>query len=93
MARVDLGWAVEIIGHASVPLVGAMLGAVLLANLVIAFRWHLILAAETRSPGPSTLLKIVFVGVFFNQVLPTGVGGDAVRLALQQGRYRLGRRD
>jgi len=79
VTRVDLGWAVEIIGHASVPLVGAMLGAVLLANLVIAFRWHLILAAETKSPGPSTLLKIVFVGVFFNQVLPTGVGGDAVR--------------
>jgi hypothetical protein len=38
-----------------------------------------ILAAETKSPGPSTLLKIVFVGAFFNQVLPTGVGGDAVR--------------
>jgi glycosyltransferase 2 family protein len=25
------------------------------------------------------LLKIVFVGLFFNQLLPTGVGGDAVR--------------
>jgi uncharacterized membrane protein YbhN (UPF0104 family) len=51
----------------------------LLANLLVAFRWHVILAAETKSPGPSTLLKIVFVGLFFNQVLPTGVGGDAVR--------------
>jgi uncharacterized membrane protein YbhN (UPF0104 family) len=51
VTRVDLGWAVEIIGHASVPLVGAMLGAVLLANLLVAFRWHLILAAETKSPG------------------------------------------
>ncbi len=79
MTRVDLGRAIEIIGHASVPLVGAMLGAVLLANLLVAFRWHVILAAETKSPGPSTLLKIVFVGLFFNQVLPTGVGGDAVR--------------
>ena len=79
MTRVDLGRAVQIIGHASVPLVGAMLGAVLLANLLVAFRWHVILAAETKSPGPSTLLKIVLVGLFFNQVLPTGVGGDAVR--------------
>ena len=25
------------------------------------------------------MLKIVFVGLFFNQVLPTGIGGDAVR--------------
>jgi len=79
VTRVDFGRAIEIIGHASVPLVGAMFGAVFLTNLVMAFRWHLILAAETKSPGPGTLLKIVFVGVFFNQVLPTGVGGDAVR--------------
>jgi hypothetical protein len=35
VTRVDFGRAVEIIGHASVPLVGAMLGAVLLANLVM----------------------------------------------------------
>jgi glycosyltransferase 2 family protein len=37
------------------------------------------LAAESASPGSATLLKLVFVGLFFNQVLPTGVGGDAVR--------------
>jgi hypothetical protein len=79
VTRFDLARAIEIIGHASVPLVGAMLGAVLLASLIVAFRWHVILAAEAKSPGPRTLLKIVFVGLFFNQVLPTGVGGDAVR--------------
>src|SRR2546430_2092721 len=44
-----------------------------------ALRWHVVLAAETTSPGPWTLLKIVLVGLFFNQVLPSGVGGDAVR--------------
>jgi uncharacterized membrane protein YbhN (UPF0104 family) len=42
-------------------------------------RWHIVLASETTSPGPWTLLKIVLVGLFFNQVLPSGVGGDAVR--------------
>jgi len=36
-------------------------------------------AAETTSPGPWTLLKIVLVWLFFNQVLPSGFGGDAVR--------------
>jgi Lysylphosphatidylglycerol synthase TM region len=53
--------------------------ALLMAHFVVALRWHLILAAETPS-GPAVLLKIVWVGLFFNQVLPTGVGGDAVRV-------------
>jgi hypothetical protein len=50
-----------------------------MANLIVALRWHLVLSAATPSPGPAALLKIVFVGLFFNQMLPTGVGGDAVR--------------
>jgi len=33
---------------------------------------YFVLAAETTSPGPWTLLKIVLVGLFFNQVLPSG---------------------
>jgi glycosyltransferase 2 family protein len=66
-------------GRASLPLIAATFAALLAANLVVALRWHLILSAAVPSPGPATLLKIVFVGLFFNQVLPTGVGGDAVR--------------
>jgi uncharacterized membrane protein YbhN (UPF0104 family) len=77
--RVDLGRAAEIMGQASLPLLAATLVALLAANLVVALRWHVILSTEAPSPGPGTLLKIVFVGLFFNQVLPTGVGGDAVR--------------
>jgi uncharacterized membrane protein YbhN (UPF0104 family) len=77
--RVDLGRAAEIMGRASLPLLAAAIAAMMAANLVVALRWHVILSAEAPSPGPGTLLKIVFVGLFFNQVLPTGVGGDAVR--------------
>src|SRR5262245_28095379 len=53
--------------------------ALLATSPFSALRWHIVLAAETTSPGPWTLLKIVLVGLFFNQVLPSGVGGDAVR--------------
>jgi uncharacterized membrane protein YbhN (UPF0104 family) len=49
------------------------------ANLIVGSRWHLVLRAAAPSPGLVSLIKIVFVGLFFNQVLPTGVGGDAVR--------------
>jgi hypothetical protein len=44
-----------------------------------AVRWQVILAAEGSSPRLGDLIKLLFVGLFFNQVLPTGVGGDVVR--------------
>jgi hypothetical protein len=77
--RFDLGQAAELISHANVPLIAATLLALSLANFVVAWRWHLILSAEAPSPGSTALLKIMFVGLFFNQILPTGVGGDVVR--------------
>jgi uncharacterized membrane protein YbhN (UPF0104 family) len=77
--RFDLGRAVDLMGHASLPLVAAALAALLTANLLVALRWQLILSLASPSPGPAALLKIVFIGLFFNQLLPTGVGGDAVR--------------
>jgi hypothetical protein len=77
--RFDLGQAAELISHANVPLIAATLLVLSLANFVVAWRWHLILSAEAPSPGSTTLLKIMFVGLFFNQILPTGVGGDVVR--------------
>ena len=77
--RFDLGQAAELIRHANLPLIAATLVVFLIANFVVGWRWQFILSAEVPSPGSATLLKIVFVGLFFNQVLPTGVGGDAVR--------------
>ena len=71
--------AAQIIGHASLPLLAAALVTLLAGNLITGFRWHIILSSEAPSPGPGALLKIVLVGLFFNQVLPTGIGGDAVR--------------
>ena len=65
--------------HAAPLLLVAALVALLTGHLIVALRWHLILSAEAPSPGPGALVKLVLVGLFFNQVLPTGVGGDAVR--------------
>jgi uncharacterized membrane protein YbhN (UPF0104 family) len=78
--RIDLSRAVEIMGQAAPPLLAGAVVVLLAASAVVALRWHLILSAEAPSPGPAVLLKIVLVGMFFNQVLPTGVGGDAVRV-------------
>jgi uncharacterized membrane protein YbhN (UPF0104 family) len=79
VARLDLGRATALMLGASLPAIAATLAALSAANLAVARRWHLILSAAEPSPGPGALLKLVFVGLFFNQVLPTGIGGDAVR--------------
>jgi glycosyltransferase 2 family protein len=79
LASADLGRAKELIGHVSLPLLAAGTIALLTTSPFSALRWHVVLAAETTSPGPWPLLKIVLVGLFFNQVLPSGFGGDAVR--------------
>jgi uncharacterized membrane protein YbhN (UPF0104 family) len=77
--RVDLSRAAQIMSQAAPQFLATTLVVLLTANLAVALRWHLILSAQVPSPGVGTLLKIVLVGLFFNQVLPTGVGGDAVR--------------
>ncbi len=79
LARADLSHAKELVDHVSLPLLAAGATVFLATSPLSALRWHVVLAAETTSPGPWTLLKIVLVGLFFNQVLPSGVGGDAVR--------------
>jgi uncharacterized membrane protein YbhN (UPF0104 family) len=53
--------------------------ALVASTPINAARWHCILSARNESPGFRSLFLITLVGLFFNQVLPTGVGGDAVR--------------
>lgn len=57
----------------------AAFAAVFAAIAVSAWKWGLILAARGRPLPFVRLLRHYFVGLFFNNVLPTTVGGDAVR--------------
>lgn len=71
------GAALEIGGWGSILAVWLMQSAL---PFVQAERWRLI--AATLSPKPPFSLAIgnVYVGQFFNQVLPSAIGGDAVRV-------------
>ncbi|WP_180131138.1 lysylphosphatidylglycerol synthase transmembrane domain-containing protein [Rhodoferax sp. BLA1] len=52
---------------------------VLAAVLISAWKWGLILTTRGFALPYTRLLRHYFVGLFFNNVLPTTVGGDAVR--------------
>jgi uncharacterized membrane protein YbhN (UPF0104 family) len=78
-SRFDVTRTEEIASHASPLLLVEALATLLAVIPPNALRWQVILAAEGPSPGLGSLTKLLFVGLFFNQVLPTGIGGDAVR--------------
>jgi len=47
--------------------------------LLAALRWRMVLDGIGVALSFAGVLRIVFVGLFFNQVLPSSIGGDAVR--------------
>jgi glycosyltransferase 2 family protein len=53
-----------------------------LQNLLAAFRWWYILRRMNVRIRPGDALRFLYVSVFVNQVLPSSVGGDAVRMIL-----------
>ncbi len=77
--KVDLAKVWEIVRHAK----GGWLLAALLLHIfgywVSGKRWKVLLAAQGVKVPLSLTIKSYLVGTFFNQFLPTIVGGDVVR--------------
>jgi uncharacterized membrane protein YbhN (UPF0104 family) len=79
VSRVDLHHIANVLTRLNLATLGLAAFVLALTIPINAARWHYILSASGYSPGTAKLAKIVLVGLFFNQVLPSGVGGDAVR--------------
>jgi len=56
--------------------------------IVVTWRWETILATIDRPPGRWHLTGVVLISLFFNQVLPSTVGGDGMRMWLLRRRGR-----
>lgn len=80
LSRVDVTrlWATA--RTASVPLLAAALGLYLLMVLASAWRWGLLLRAQHIAARPVTLIQSYLVATFFNNFLPSNIGGDVVRI-------------
>src|SRR3546814_7064383 len=76
---VDLGQVRERLAAVGVP--AALAATMVLAMLIpaTAARWGVVQhAIAAPLPGPA-LLRLTLVGLFFNQLLPAPIGGDAMR--------------
>jgi uncharacterized protein (TIRG00374 family) len=65
---------------AQLPYLAAALGLALAGMVVRAYRWKILLDALGLETSLSRLTVLYFIGMFFNNFLPTGFGGDVVRV-------------
>jgi uncharacterized membrane protein YbhN (UPF0104 family) len=80
-SRVDVArlWAVA--RHASVPWLLAALGLYLAMIVTSAWRWDLLLKAQGLVFPFARLVTSFLVATFFNNFLPSNIGGDVIRIA------------
>jgi uncharacterized protein (TIRG00374 family) len=80
LRQVDLARLWALARTASVPWLAAALVLYLAMVLVSAWRWGLLLHAQHVRVGFGTLTSSFLVATFFNNFLPSNIGGDVVRI-------------
>ncbi len=89
LRNVALGEVTARLAEMSVlPMLGAVALIGLQAVVVVTWRWESILAVIDETVARWRLTGVVVISLFFNQVLPSTVGGDGIRMWLLR---RLGR--
>lgn len=78
--KIDLSETAEILRDANPWYFLAALGIMVVTILPMAWRWQLLLAAKGIHDRLHWLTRAYFVSYLAGQVLPTSVGGDAVRI-------------
>lgn len=81
LSRVDRAQLWDNISHASPLWLAAALGLYLLMILVSAWRWKQLLDAQDVPATIKHLTASYLVATFFNNFLPSNIGGDVIRIS------------
>jgi uncharacterized protein (TIRG00374 family) len=79
-ASLEFDVFVAVVGRANPWLLLAALILILLGVVVRAYRWQILLNAIGVRVVLGELIAIYFIGFLFNNLLPSGLGGDAMRM-------------
>lgn len=79
--QVDLGQLWQVVRQARWAYLVAALVLMIAGTALRAVRWRVLLQALGIVVSLRRLVHLYFVGAFFNIFLPTGLGGDAVKMA------------
>ncbi len=80
LARTDLGEAAHILGRANLWYAAAALALMAVTVVPMAWRWQLLLRARGIGETLPWLTRAYFTAYTAGQVLPTSIGGDALRI-------------
>ena len=80
VAKLDVRNTLTMLGRIGAEAFIVSIVVVALSSLLAARRWQLVLRCHGVALSFSILTRLYFVGNFFNQILPSSVGGDAVRI-------------
>jgi uncharacterized protein (TIRG00374 family) len=80
--KVDLFAVGDKIGAIGIGACALCVLTIVVLTILGAWRWQMVLG-RMRNPVPlRETWRLVMIGLFFNQILPSGIGGDAVRVWL-----------
>ena len=80
ISKIDLGEAKERLTGVDPSLLAAAVGVILFQVCIGGLRWRAVLKAIGTPLSVLKSILIFYIGAFFNQILPSSVGGDAVRI-------------
>jgi glycosyltransferase 2 family protein len=78
--KIDVGRTLELLVDADLGYLAAAIAVMVVTTWPLALRWKWLLDAKAIHEGVNWLTRTYFVSYAFNQVLPTGIGGDASRI-------------
>jgi uncharacterized protein (TIRG00374 family) len=88
VAKIDLGRTAHVLSHARLWLLLVALAILVGALVPLAWRWQKLLAVRGVHERLPWLLRAYFVSYTAGQVLPTSLGGDAMRIFETSRRHR-----
>jgi uncharacterized protein (TIRG00374 family) len=78
--KIDVGRTAHILAHAHIGYFFAAVGIMVVTLFPMAWRWQLLLRARGIADTLRWLIRAYFVSYAAGQLLPTSIGGDAVRI-------------
>ena len=79
LKNIDLNITFELIANIRLPYLVSAMAVLLLQILVMTHRWKIVLDNLSIDLSFKNIIRIFWIGLFFNQILPTSIGGDAMR--------------
>ena len=79
IGRAELSHVGDVLRAADAMLIAVAFASYFVGYMVSVARWRVLLAAQGIRPRFSYLYWSFMIGVFFNQLLPTTIGGDVAR--------------